>query len=166
MRRKVRHRRQPPGPPQAPPVPPELSQLRQQYAQKALTAGRMLADQYSNALAGLEAQAGDAGDYDTALAAQRRRHDLAELYARLPESGADDVVLHAADAKTSGAVTFNRSEDSLTSWRTTGSSAYWDVLKITPGEFDVTLTYGVADFAEGLPRSILTSKPEGSPHRW
>src|SRR5262249_33044614 len=53
--------------PSAPPVPLELSQLRQQYSLKALTAGRMLADQYSNALASLEAQAGDAGDYDTAL---------------------------------------------------------------------------------------------------
>lgn len=142
------------------PPPPELVQLQQQYALKALASGRMLADQYSNALTTLEAQAAEAGDYDTALAAQRRRLDLASLYSKLPDSNADAIVLHPADAKTSGAVNYDRNEDSLVSWRVTGSSAYWDLMKITPGEFDVTMSYGVADSAESPPRSLASSKPE------
>src|SRR5439155_26735497 len=59
----------PPGPPRDP-LSREVSDLRERFSRRALSAGRTLAEQYANALASLESQAADAGDYETALHAR------------------------------------------------------------------------------------------------
>jgi endonuclease YncB( thermonuclease family) len=135
--------------------PRELDEMREQFTLRALAAGRMLADQYSNALASLEAQAAESADYETALAAHQRRLELAEYYANRDMVSGQVIVLKPADAKTIGAVTLDKTDNALTNWRTAGSSAVWDIFKITPGTYTVSLTCGVADSAPASAAAIL-----------
>ena len=132
------------GPPPTPKDPPELTDLRAKFALRALSSSGMLADQYDNALAAVEAQAAETGDYETALAAQRRRRDLTMLYSNPALQGADAIVLTPATAKTVGAITLDKANDTLANWRSVGSSATWDIFKLTPGTYTVSITYGVA----------------------
>lgn len=150
---------QSPQPPRRPPPPAreknrdprELRDLREQFTLRALSAGRLLAEQYANALANLESQAADSADYETALAAQERQQELAAHYSNRELDPEHVILLKPADAKTIGAVAFDKTENALTNWRTAGSSAVWDVFKITPGAYNVTLTCGVAESAQGAP---------------
>lgn len=135
--------------------PPELGELREQFTLRALAAGRMLADQYSNALASLEAQAAESGDYETALAARQRREELAQYYSSRDADPGQVIVLKPADAKTVGAVTVDKTDNTLTNWRTVGSSAVWDIFRVTPGAYTVSLTCGVADSAPASASVVL-----------
>jgi len=150
---------QQPVPPPAPPVaartaastePSELVQIRKQYTTRALAASRILSDQYTKALGGLERDYGMAGDYDQALAAQQRRLELMTLYSNVLDdtSFANVIVLKPADARLNGSVTYDKAQDALTGWKTAGSVASWDVSRLTPGTYSITLRYGVADFGE------------------
>ncbi len=139
---------QTPGPISASPEPDELRKMREQFALRALAAGRTLADQYANALASLEAQAIDSADYETAHAAQQRRQELADFYSNPELDPGLSIVLKPSDAKTIGAVTLDQTDNVLTNWRTAGSSALWDISKITPGNYEVSITCSVADSAQ------------------
>lgn len=153
---------QAPGPPRPPPPrnrkpePRELRETREQFTLRALAAGRMLADQYSNALAILETQASDSADYETALAALQRRQELAEYYSNRELDPTHSIVLKPADAKTIGAVALDKAENTLTNWRTAGSSAVWDIFKIIPGSYTVSITCGVAESRAGSPPADAT----------
>jgi hypothetical protein len=137
-----------PPPPEGAPEPRELREMREQFTLRALAAGRTLAEQYAAALATLESQAAESSDYETALAAQQRRNYLAEHYANRDPDPASSILLKPGDAKTTGAVALDKSDNTLTNWRTVGSSATWDVFKIAPGTYTVSLTCGVADLPQ------------------
>lgn len=149
---------QAPVPPPAAPVPvtpslavPErLTQLRQQYSARALTVSTTLSEQFAAALGSLAREAGALGDYDVALKAQQRRESLAELFGRTvsDHSLSNTLVLRPVDAKLSATVSYDRSKDVLLGWKATGNTAYWDVTRIVPGSYDITLEYSVALFGE------------------
>ena len=130
--------------------PPELSQVRQQATLRAMAAGRTLAEQFSNALTTLAREVGATGDYEQALAALRRRDELAQLYTRQNNdpSLSNAIVLKPADARVSGAVSHDRQLNVLAGWKSAGSVATWDVTRITPGTYEATLTYAVAETGE------------------
>ncbi len=141
--------------------PVELKQLRQQFTLRALTSTRTLADQYAKALVALEDQAGAAGDYETALNAQQRRQKLATLYSIASVDNFDAIILRPGDAKITGPVAFNRMEGVLDSWRTTTCAANWDIFKVSPGTYSVTMTYGAANTGDGEFRPFGFGLPEG-----
>ncbi|MFZ4766647.1 MAG: hypothetical protein ACOYMN_16970 [Roseimicrobium sp.] len=136
----------------------ELSQLRQQFTVRALAAAKTLAEQFANALATIAKETGASGDYEQALAATRRREGLADLYNKSLNDPrlSNIIVLKPSDARVNGAVLYDRTENTLTGWKTVGSVASWDVARIAPGAYDITLTYGVADLGEpGRPNPFL-----------
>lgn len=137
-------------PPAATSLPDELVQYRRMFELRSLTNARTLTEQYANALAGIVRDAAAEGDYDQALAAQRRREQLVELYSKsLDDTALTNVILlKPADARVNGAVTYDRNQNALVSWKTAGSIASWDVTRITPGTYDVTLTYATADIGD------------------
>lgn len=145
----------PPPPPAqlAPAEPSELTTLRQTYTQKALTAGRTLTDQFLLALSNLEHSLGAAGEYEQALAVQKRRLDLAETYKQvtLEAASINVIALKPADARLVGGVSYDRGDrgGSLDGWKTTGSTATWDVPRIVIGAYDVAITY-TADSLTGI----------------
>jgi endonuclease YncB( thermonuclease family) len=128
----------------------ELVQLRRQFEIQALTRAKLLSEQFANALANIAREVGAEGDYDQALAAQRRREQLVRLYtSSLDETALTNVVLlKPGDARVNGAVNFDRSLNALVSWKTAGSVATWDVSRLTPGSYEVTLTYAAADLGD------------------
>lgn len=146
--------------------PGELTQLRMQAEALALSRSKVLSEQFANALAGIARDAAASGDYEQALAAQRRRENLVRLYATIagddgvPENA---VVLKPADARINGAVNYDRNLDALTGWKTAGSTATWDLSKFAAGPYQVTLVYAVADMGDpprttlGAPQPDLTT---------
>lgn len=159
------------APPTAAPTPPaavipgepvELSQLRHQYALRALASSKTLAEQYAVALGNLAREVGAEGDYEQALTAQRLRQELADLYAKsLDDPTLSNVmVLKAADARPSGTVSYDRTAGDLTNWKTVGSIAVWDVQKIVPGKYNVVVTYSVAPMGDPPTRMSLYSVSE------
>jgi endonuclease YncB( thermonuclease family) len=130
--------------------PAELIQLRKQYAVRALAASRTLAEQYTKALAVLEKEGGEAGDYEIALAAQTRRVELTGLYSTQLEDTAlsNIIVLKPADAKLGGNVSYDKSVNALVNWRAVGNTASWDLAA-------VPVPAGGADMGE-MPTRITT----------
>ncbi|MEI6536584.1 MAG: hypothetical protein WCN98_14655 [Verrucomicrobiaceae bacterium] len=123
------------------PEPSALISLRKQFRDRALSSTRVMADQYYKALAALETQAVESGDYETALAAQQRQQQLAANYANVASDSSEAVILKPADAKTAGTVTYDRNERVLSGWRVVGTTASWDIFKVNPGNYTVTMTY-------------------------
>jgi endonuclease YncB( thermonuclease family) len=123
--------------------PAELTALRKQFATRGLTLGRTLTDQYTSALAALERELAAAGDYDAAMATQKRRLDiLAPYQAAFGDNGVSNaIVLKLSDAKTSGGVSYERAGNLLTGWRKVGGGATWDVQKVVPGAYQINITY-------------------------
>src|SRR5207248_1642793 len=83
--------------------------------------------------------------------------ELAALYDNPELDVAHTILLKPADAKTVGAITFDKTESALVSWRTVGSSATWDVYKITPGSYTVAMTCGVAETGTAAVGSALST---------
>lgn len=126
------------------PGPGELSQLRQQARQQTITASATLTEQYIKALAALEQEAAASGDYERALQAQQRRGTLAQIQSLA--TLANGIVLKPSQARLVGAVSHDSASDTLGPWRSASNSATWDVTKITPGVYEVIVTYAVAPF--------------------
>lgn len=133
--------------------PSDLTQLRQQFTLRALTSTRMLAEQYTKALALLEGIAAASGDYEAALGAQQRRQQLAAWYATPAMDNLEGILLRPADAKITSTVTLDRNEAVLESWRTTACTASWDILKLNSGTYTVNMVYG-AGGGEGFDFSL------------
>lgn len=129
------------------PPPDELVQLRKQFEFRALASARLLAEQFANALTTIAREAGASGDYEQALAAQQRREQIATLYTKAAGEAATSnvIVLKPGDARVNGAVNYDRASDALVTWRTVGSIATWEVPKMVPGAYEVTLVYSAAD---------------------
>lgn len=135
--------------------PEELVQLRKQFATRALQSASPLAEQYSAALTTVMKETGAAGDYDQALAAQKRRESLVELYSKaLNETKLTNVmVLKPAEARVTGSVNYDRNSGELVNWKSIGSAASWDVSKIVPGSYDISVTYSVAEIGDASTRN-------------
>lgn len=146
------------------PPPDELAVLRRQAELRALMNSKTLGEQFSNALDVIAKEVGTTGDYDQALAAQRRRAQILALYAKsLGDSGQSNViVLKPGDARVNGSVNYDRTTDALVTWRTVGSVAMWDVTKITPGSYEITLTYAVADMGDPGRVNPFQPPPDGT----
>ncbi|MEY4484131.1 MAG: hypothetical protein RL693_1583, partial [Verrucomicrobiota bacterium] len=144
--------------------PDELVQLRKQFATRALQSASPLAEQYSAALTTVIKETGAAGDYDQALATQKRREGLIDLYSKaLNETKLSNViVLKPAEARVTGSVNYDRTSGELVNWKSAGSTASWDVSKIIPGSYDISVTYSVADIGEGALRNNPLSSRDTS----
>ena len=144
------------------PEPAEITQFRQQFGARALSGARTLSEQFANALGTLAKEAGVTGDYETALKAQRRREELAELFSStLNEPTLSNVmVLRPADARVGSTVSYDRAKDVLLGWKTVGCLATWDVPRVVAGRYDVTITYAVAEVGESNSRLTSLTTPD------
>lgn len=135
--------------------PDELTQMRKSFATRALQSSSTLAEQYSAALATVMKETGATGDYEQALAAQKKREELVSLYSKtLNETKLSNVIiLKPSEARISGSVNYDRTSGALVNWKNVGASASWDISKIVPGSYDIGVTYSVAEFGEAPARN-------------
>jgi endonuclease YncB( thermonuclease family) len=131
-------------------LPEELLQLRRQFEKESLTRAETLSQQFVTALANITRDAGAEGDYDQALAAQKRREAIVALYSKSLDDAAlkNVILLKPSEASRNGSVVYDRNMNALVTWRTPGSIATWDKVKLTPGSYHVTVTYAAADIGE------------------
>ncbi len=121
--------------------PPSLTEMRKKLEAAAGAETALLNDLYQRALSGVQANAAQQGDYEQALAARRRREQLAAQSATLrAQSGADaGTELLLKDARLAGGLTL--SPLSISNWRSAQASADWTLNRIPPGRYEVHLTY-------------------------
>lgn len=125
----------PPGTAPVPPAAGSVDELRAGFLKGVLTDSQLLTEQYERALARLEAEIVATGDYEEARLIQQRRDELKALY---PTNGSQTaqsqgIPLLPAQARLGG--TAEARGDTLTGWRTTGSSAEWSGLRLNPGSY-------------------------------
>ncbi len=137
-----------PLPAQVPGPPTEIEafqQLRSQFHAQALLQSQTLTEQYERALARLETEVAEAGDYEQAMEIQKRREQLLALYAGNggAVTGQPAIPLSAAEARVTGLNVTD--ENALTGWRSASHSAEWSNVKITPGEYFLEFEYLVLE---------------------
>ncbi|MEZ5325300.1 MAG: hypothetical protein R3F19_09570 [Verrucomicrobiales bacterium] len=54
------------------------------------------------------------------------------------------LVLKAKDARTTGAIRYDRTQNALVGWKNAGNAAFWDLQSIDPGRYDVLALYSVS----------------------
>lgn len=119
-------------------TPSPLESLRSEFTSSVLSGSRQITEQYIRALGKLEEELASAGDYEDALAVQKRRDDLTRVLAKSPAPlAAPSIQLTTSAARLTG-VTLD--EGNLTRWRTTGSHAEWAV-KTAPGTYRIEISY-------------------------
>lgn len=143
-----------PGTAPVAPAAGSVDELRAGFLKAVLTDSQLLTDQYERALARLEAEIVATGDYEEARLIQQRRDELKALY---PTNGAQTaqsqaIPLLPAQARLGG--TAEARGDTLTGWRTTGSSAEWSGLRLNPGSYFLELEANLVEIP--LPPGSLT----------
>jgi len=126
---------------QSPTEPPALVELRKKLEVAAGAETALLNDLYQRALSGVQANAALDGDYEQALAARRRREQLAAQTQAIraqsgPDAGTDLVI---KDARLAGGLVL--SAQAISNWRSALSSAEWILNRATPGRYEVHVTY-------------------------
>lgn len=116
--------------------------------EKAVAEGsREAVERLYHALIDLEQRRAEASDYTGAQRARAEADVLNEAHELIHGKPDDSPVLalEAGQARTTGAIRFDRGEDALVGWKNAGNEAVWDVNQIKPGRYAVTAHYSVGD---------------------
>jgi hypothetical protein len=123
------------------PTPPDLATLNNLHSAFHLqiaTQSQKLTVQYERALARLEAEVADAGDYEQALQIKRRRDQLQQIQATNGASTPGFTLpLTPLAAKGPGVAT--TADSSLTGWKLASHYSEWTLSKLTPGDYFLEL---------------------------
>ena len=114
-----------------------LANLKTLFATQINSQSQKLTDQYERALARMESEVADAGDYEQALQIKKRRDQLQQILASNNSSTTPALPLTPLAAKGSGIT--SSSDGSLTGWRTASHYAEWTLTKLAPGDYFLEL---------------------------
>ncbi len=122
----------------------ELDRLERLYREQLVKTLGPAVSEYEKKLLALEKSRATAANYLGAQRAKERADQVAaDLRALVESRGETAIVLAPAEAKLTGAVTFDRAADALRRWQTVGSRASWDLRRIEPGSYEVEIAYAV-----------------------
>jgi hypothetical protein len=115
-----------------------LANLKTLFATQINSQSQKLTDQYERALARMESEVADAGDYEQALQIKKRRDQLQQILASNNSSSTTPALpLTPLAAKGTGITA--SSDGSLTGWRTASHYAEWTLTKLAPGDYFLEL---------------------------
>ena len=114
-----------------------LANLKAIFTTQINSQSQKLTDQYERALARMESEVADAGDYEQALQIKKRRDQLQQILASNNSSTTPALPLTPLAAKGSGIT--SSSDGSLTGWRTASHYAEWTLTKLAPGDYFLEL---------------------------
>lgn len=119
--------------------PPDLAIERANFLRQTLADSQLLTEQYERALAKLENEVAAAADYEEARLIQQRRAELKALYPSNDPSLSQALAtpLLVSLARLSGSAEVRG--EMLTGWRTSGSTAEWSNIRLTPGRYILEL---------------------------
>ncbi len=134
-----------------------LSETRRGFQNKILSESQRLTEQYESALAKLETELAMASEYEEAQRVKQRREELKNLYAQTGAASRGSIPLSPDTAKLTG--TTEARGEHLTGWRTTGSSAEWSNLRVTPGSYYLDLEACLTE-QPNMPGNSTRSQPQ------
>lgn len=115
-----------------------LANLKARFTSQITSQSQKLTDQYERALARIEAEVADAGDYEQALQIKTRRDQLQQILASSGGSAsAPALPLTGLAAKGTGVS--SSPDGSMTGWRTASHYAEWTLTKLAPGDYFLEL---------------------------
>jgi hypothetical protein len=114
-----------------------LANLKALFATQINSQSQKLTDQYERALARMESEVADAGDYEQALQIKKRRDQLQQILASNTSSTTPALPLTPLAAKGTGITA--SSDGSLTGWRIASHYAEWTLTKLAPGDYFLEL---------------------------
>jgi hypothetical protein len=114
-----------------------LANLKALFATQINSQSQKLTDQYERALARMESEIADAGDYEQALQIKKRRDQLQQILASNTSSTTPALPLTPLAAKGTGITA--SSDGSLTGWRIASHYAEWTLTKLAPGDYFLEL---------------------------
>ncbi len=138
-----------------------VKQLRSQFQIQVLAQSQTLTEQYERALARLELELAEAGDYEQALQVKQRRDQIQTLY-RDSDSAALAaglaIPLPAAQFRGSGVAL--QDDGALAGWRSSSHFAEWTSVKITPGEYFLEFDYLMLPVPQANPSAAGNAEPK------
>jgi hypothetical protein len=144
---------------QTPPSPSAelqtLANVRTAFTLQINTQSQKLTDQYERALARLEAEVADSGDYEQALQIKTRRDQLQQFLAANRSISSLNLPLTPLAAKGIGIA--STTDGSLTGWRSASHYAEWTLTKLAPGEYYLELD------SQMIPIASVSSSPSEEP---
>lgn len=114
-----------------------LKTLRDNFYLQIKTQSQKLNEQYERALARIEAELAEAGDYDQAIQVKRRRDQLQQIQDATAASATPALPLTPETAKSVGVTV--TADGALTGWRLASHYAEWILPKLAPGDYFLEL---------------------------
>ena len=114
-----------------------LANLKTLFTTQINSQSQKLTDQYERALARMESEVADAGDYEQALQIKNRRDQLQQILASNSSSSTPALPLTPLASKGTGIT--SSSDGSMTGWRTASHYAEWTLTKLAPGDYFLEL---------------------------
>ncbi len=141
------------------PAPAQLAVERASFLRQVLEESRPLTEQYERALAKLEMELAGASDYEEALRVQQRRAELKALYPNsdLTSNAAQSILLMPSAARLNGST--EARGDTLTGWRTGGSGAEWQNVRVPAGRYYLELEANLVE-TPILPGSLTPGRAQ------
>lgn len=125
--------------------PASLTATRQESLNRILAGSRQLTEQYLRALARLEDELVTTADYEGAMAVRSRIQDLESVLtlSQVEATSSSAIALSLISAKTTGSVVVDG--ETITGWRTHGSTVEWTLPTLVPGRYVLELSYNLSD---------------------
>jgi len=114
-----------------------LKNLRDTFYQQIKNQSQTLNDQYERALARIESELAEAGDYDQAIQVKKRRDQLQQLQDATALATSLALPLTLDSAKSVGVTA--GTDGALSGWRLASHYAEWTLAKVAPGDYFLEL---------------------------
>lgn len=136
-----------------------LEGLRGQFQRQVLSQSQTLSEQYERALARLELDRAQAGDYEEAAQIKSRRDQIQALFQAGGLSLADPLAIPLSTTAAKGTGIVTNADGSIAGWRSSSHFAEWTNIKITPGEHYLELDYLMLDAPIVTTSGVIRAEP-------
>jgi len=144
------------------PISPEMvafEALRTQFQRQVLSQSQTLSEQYERALARLELERAQVGDYEEAAQIKDRRDQIQALFQAGGISLTDPLAIPLTAAAVKGTGVVTNADGSLAGWRSNSHFAEWANVRITPGDHYLELDYLMLDAPIVTTSGVIRAEP-------
>lgn len=141
------------------PDPAPLALARSTFLNQVMADSQLLTEQYERALAKVEQELAEAGDYEEARLVQQRRAELKALYPQSDPSWAGTHVIPLLPQQAHYLGSAETRGDLITGWRTSGSGAEWTNVQLSPGRYYMDLEINLVELPS-LPGTLVPGRTQ------
>jgi hypothetical protein len=144
------------------PIAPEMAAfetLRTQFQRQVLSQSQTLSEQYERALARLELERAQSGDYEEAAQIKERRDQIQALFQAGGISLVDPLAIPLSPTAAKGNGIVTNEDGSIAGWRSSSHFAEWTNVKIVPGDHYLELEYLMLDAPIVTNSGVIRAEP-------